>query len=353
MHLKTHGVKQSQNRSVKRGLAAGVLLIPLVGWLASRNGTGPSTISAAELRSQPPVTFVAASINGEKIAFGDVNRQLDQITRDQPYLLDAKPENQAALKQIRGEVLNQLIRFHLMAQEARRQKIWASAAEVEKGMKAEQGQLSRAAFEAKLARYGETVPGMRVLIEDQVRVDKLVTRWVAGVTVTEPELKAFYSENPKYFAVPATANASHIVFKVEPNSTPAQQAAVRARALSVLHQAQRPGADFAALARQYSEDGTRVRGGALGTFHPGEMVKPFSDAVFSPAAHSGQVLPTLIRSDYGFHIIRIWDKKPVGTIPYSQTRERIRQFVLHNKRATVVAQRQAALWKAAQIRKYL
>jgi peptidyl-prolyl cis-trans isomerase D len=93
------------------------------------------------------------------------------------------------------------------------------------------------------------------------------------------------------------AKASHILFKTEED-----EAEARRQAQDVLNQL-RNGADFAELAREYSEDVTASRGGDLGWFPEGRMVAPFEDAVFS--RNETGLIPRLVETDYGFHIISI------------------------------------------------
>lgn len=95
------------------------------------------------------------------------------------------------------------------------------------------------------------------------------------------------------------AKASHILFKTEEEGSEAQ---ARQQAQNVLSQL-RNGADFAELAREYSEDVTASRGGDLGWFPEGRMVQEFEDAIFS--RNQTGLIPRLITTDYGYHIIQV------------------------------------------------
>jgi parvulin-like peptidyl-prolyl isomerase len=100
--------------------------------------------------------------------------------------------------------------------------------------------------------------------------------------------------------------ASHILIffqgaKKAPASVTRTRAQARALAARIAARARRPGADFAALARQHSEGPTRSRGGRLGSFPPSRMVPPFSKAVLGLCI--GQISkPVLTR--FGYHVIR-------------------------------------------------
>ena len=117
-----------------------------------------------------------------------------------------------------------------------------------------------------------------------------------NIHVSEEEIKSEWDKNP----LPETVEAAHILFRVK---NPSEEAEVRSKAEAVLKRAQ-AGEDFAALAKQYSEDtSTADQGGYLGTFPRGQMAKEFEDAAFS--MKPGEI--GLVRTDdYGFHIIKVF-----------------------------------------------
>jgi peptidyl-prolyl cis-trans isomerase D len=107
-----------------------------------------------------------------------------------------------------------------------------------------------------------------------------------------------------------TVQASHILFKTEPNMTPDAEAAVKKQAEEVLAKI-KAGADFAAMAKQYGSDGTKDKGGDLGYFDKTSMVPEFSKAAFG--APSLGLLPTLTKTNFGYHIIKVTGKKSENT----------------------------------------
>ncbi len=100
-------------------------------------------------------------------------------------------------------------------------------------------------------------------------------------------------------------HAAHILFNTRDNPN-RNQDSLKREAMKVLREAQKPNADFAALARMHSEGPTASKGGDLGYFGKGQMVKEFSDAAF--AAKPGQVVG-LVKTQFGYHIIKVYDKK--------------------------------------------
>ncbi|KAA9332931.1 peptidylprolyl isomerase [Hymenobacter busanensis] len=99
----------------------------------------------------------------------------------------------------------------------------------------------------------------------------------------------------------SAARASHILIKAD-GATPEADAAAKAKAQGILNQI-KGGADFATLARQYGTDGTAPLGGDLGWFTSGRMVPEFEKAVFG--ATSAGLLPTLTKTSFGYHIIKV------------------------------------------------
>jgi peptidyl-prolyl cis-trans isomerase D len=138
----------------------------------------------------------------------------------------------------------------------------------------------------------------------------------ANVTPTAAQIDAFYNENLQQFSNPEQVHALHILLKTEGKDA----AAVRKQAETVLKEA-RGGADFAALARKYSEDeGSKGSGGDLNFFGRGSMVKPFEDAAFALAP--GQI-SDLVQTDYGFHVIKVLEKRAAGQRPLAEVRDQI------------------------------
>ena len=137
-----------------------------------------------------------------------------------------------------------------------------------------------------------------------VEVDKVRER----VQVPPADIQAFYDQNKAQYSTEGRVRASHILLKTEGKD----EAAVRAKAEDLLKQA-RGGADFAALAKANSEDeGSAVNGGDLNYFGRGQMVPEFEQAAFS--LKSGDI-SDLVKTTFGFHIIKVVDSQPETTRP--------------------------------------
>ncbi len=137
---------------------------------------------------------------------------------------------------------------------------------------------------------------------------------VLNVTVTDAELQEYYTNHPSDFEVPETVHVRHILlFTVDPSTRPptplsTNTIALKRKQIDDLLKRARAGEDFAALATQYSEDpGSKDNGGELNEFPRGQMVPEFEAAAFSLTNNE---ISDVVTSPYGFHIIKLLDKKP-------------------------------------------
>lgn len=129
----------------------------------------------------------------------------------------------------------------------------------------------------------------------------------AGIVPNEDDLRTFYKENLLRLASKEERRASHILINAPKSMSAADRAAAKVRASEILAQVRQSPAEFAALAKKYSEDaGSAAAGGDLNFFGRGAMVKPFEDAAF--ALKKGEV-SDLVESEFGFHILQLTDIK--------------------------------------------
>ena len=135
-----------------------------------------------------------------------------------------------------------------------------------------------------------------------------------AIVVPDADIAAFYQQNLTQYQTPAQVRASHILFKLEGKD----EKAVQARAEEVLKKAKAPNADFAALAKQYSEDDTNnMNGGDLDYFGRGRMVAEFEQAAFGMKAGETS---DLVKTAFGFHIIKVVDNQPESTRALAEVR---------------------------------
>ena len=142
-----------------------------------------------------------------------------------------------------------------------------------------------------------------------------------GVTVSQDDLRKYYSENQKRFTTPEERRASHILVKADKSAPAAERAKAKTKAEELLAQWKNKSAAFADLARKNSDDpGSADKGGDLDFFARGAMVKPFEDAAFSlkPGETSG-----VVESDFGYHIIQVTGARGGETRSFEAVRAEI------------------------------
>ncbi len=140
-----------------------------------------------------------------------------------------------------------------------------------------------------------------------------------GIQPSDAEIQQYYQDHQAQYTQPEEREASHILIAVSGND-PQEWAAAKAKAEQILAQVRKTPADFAALAKRYSQDpGSAANGGSLGYFARDAMVKPFADAVFA-MQKTGEIVGP-VKSQFGYHIIRLDAIRPAQTIPLAQVRD--------------------------------
>ena len=151
--------------------------------------------------------------------------------------------------------------------------------------------------------------------------------------MTEAEAKAFYDANTKEFANPDLVKASHILFRLPPDATPEQAKAAEKKAKAAIVRAN-SGEDFAKLASELSEEpGAAQRGGDLGYFPKDKMVPEFADAAFAQKVNTVSATP--VKTKFGYHVIKVTDKKPAGTASFDEAKQQIIAFLQAQKRRQI------------------
>lgn len=151
--------------------------------------------------------------------------------------------------------------------------------------------------------------------------------YLAAVAPDESEYSEFYRQNFDRFTVPETRSARHILLKVD-SQAPAEAAENRRKEAEEILLKVREGGDFAELAKRYSEGPSAAQGGDLGFFGRNQMVPEFENAVFS--LQQGEI-SGVVRTSFGFHIIKLEAIKPSRIIPLEEAKKEIELEVKQNQ----------------------
>ncbi|MGO8839147.1 MAG: peptidylprolyl isomerase [Limisphaerales bacterium] len=257
----------------------------------------------------------------------------------------------AQLAQIEGQLLNQLMQIQLLLQKA-------TDADRSNGVQKTDMQISnllaqagsQEALDRRLKAVGMTMPELRSKMTQEGTAQSALTREL-NVTVTDAEVKQFYNDHPVDFEQPEMVHVRHILLMtIDPvTHTPltADQQKTKQKQADDLLKRIRGGGDFAALAKQYSEDpGSKDNGGDLPAFPRGQMVPEFEAAAFSMTNNQ---VSDVITSQYGYHIIQLLGKTPAKTMDFATATPRIKDYLVLQKSEKLAPAYLDKLKKAADV----
>jgi len=237
---------------------------------------------------------VVANIGDQKITVSDFNRMLGLLDTEKQKVIESNP-------QLKESVLTQFVQGIVVSELAR-----------EKGFN-------------KLPEVKAQIE----FFENNLLASLYIKQEVIGkISIPEEELKKYYDSNKDEFKTPEMVRVRHILVKVDESAPEKDKKAAKKKAENILKKI-KSGEDFAKLAGEVSDDpGSKQKGGELGFFSRDRMVKPFEDAAFAlkPGEVSG-----LVKTQYGYHIIKAEEKKAAGIQPFDDVKERIRQKLLQDQ----------------------
>lgn len=152
------------------------------------------------------------------------------------------------------------------------------------------------------------------------------------VKATDEELKKEYEKNKAKYKQDAEVKARHILIRTNTKMTKEELAKAKAKAEKILKEALAGKTDFAELAKKYSEGPSAKTGGELGWFTQKKMVKSFADAAFK--GEKGKVYPELVKSQFGYHIIQVEDKKAAGYKKFEEVKKSLEDKVTNDMKRT-------------------
>ena len=291
--------------------------------------TAPATGTAPAVTPTPPpppkpvpqqIPEVVARVNGEAIPRSDFERAVK--------VLEARAGGQVPAERrdeiLRG-VLDQLVTYHVLQQEAHKRSLEATQQEVQQRVAEVRQQFpNEQAFSTALKQRGMDPRQFEQDTRNDITVNKLMQAEASTATlVGEQDAKEFYDKNPDKFKQPEQVRASHIFKRIPPGSDAAAKQKIRASLEPVLKQV-KAGGDFAELAKKNSEDGSAPAGGDLNYFGPGQMVPEFEKVAF--AMKPGET-SDIVESQFGYHIIKVTDRRPGRAVPFPEVKEQIANFL--------------------------
>ncbi len=146
--------------------------------------------------------------------------------------------------------------------------------------------------------------------------------------VSEEEVKAYYEKHREKYQEPRAVRARHILIEVPQGATPEQEKEALKKAQRLRERILK-GEDFAKLAQKYSADpGTKEKGGELGFFTQGQMVKEFEEAAFR--LKPGEISEP-VRTPFGYHLIQVEEVKEAKQRSFAEVKDRVREDLIQAK----------------------
>lgn len=297
--------------------------------------------------SEPSQDKVAV-VNGSVITRADFDREMRSALGR--LSSTGEPVPQAQLSQLKEEVFTKLIGRELLYQESQNKGIKVNEAAINEQLVMLKKRFpGEAEFKKMLSQMNLSEVDVKSQFERAMAIQEFIDKqFVQKVTVSDKEVRAYYDSNPVYFKQPEQVRASHILVSIDPQKDPSQKAESRKK-IEDIQQKLKKGEDFSALAKEYSQCPSGREGGDLGYFQRGQMVKPFEQAAF--ALRPGEV-SDIVETKFGYHLIRLTDKKPEGVVPYEQIKERIGQYLKQEKAEKDVASYVQNLEEKAKVERF-
>lgn len=182
----------------------------------------------------------------------------------------------------------------------------------------------------KTPEYAERLDDIKKKLLVEMNLKKKLE---AEIKLSDDELKKVYEQYKDKFKAGDQIRASHILVKDEKTAQDVEGQLKK-------------GGNFADLAKKYSSDSSAAKGGDLGWFEKGKMVPEFDAAAF--ALKDGET-SGIVKTNFGYHIIKVFGKRPAGYTPFDEVKEQIKAAILPTKQQEVFQKMKVELKKSAKI----
>ncbi len=284
-------------------------------------------VKEASVPVADPAT-VLVDVSGTKLTVGEADKQIAAMLGPQAAAMGA--DRMAAIAgRFRKQVADRFVMRTLLEQEAARRNITVKDSDVESAEAMIKQRLPEGmTLDAALAGEGLSEAQFRSNLVAELRVKGLVESEVpTNMVVSDEEITKAYEQDKSRFAQPESVQARHILVKFDPADDDKAKAAKKEKAEALQKQLV-GGADFEKLARENSDCPSKERGGDLGLFPRGQMVKPFEDAAFSqPVSQIGPVVET----SFGYHIIQVTGRSEAKTNTLEEVKVRLGEHLKQRK----------------------
>lgn len=282
------------------------------------------------------------TVNGTPISHFDFMNALQSYSMEL-YRKTVDQLNEEEQEKVQGIAVERIIARELIFQQALAEGVVASEEQIQQETaKVMQNFPSEEEFYATLEKAGVDKEAYYRMIRQDLSVNMLTDQKLIGAQdASETEIKAFYDENPDKMVKPAMVKASHILVKADSEDQAQAQSKINEIKVKLAN-----GEDFAALAQAHSACPSGQKGGDLGFFGPGSMVKPFEEAAF--ALKPGEI-SDVVSTQFGLHLIKVTETQEPQTLDFEEAKPQIAQFLKEQNGAKLLQKWVEELKKEATI----
>lgn len=272
-------------------------------------------------------------VNGTVITQSEVDQQKDNLMRQFGARIPPDQLEEMGPK-LWKQALENMVNQRILLQEADRQGIQAEKEAVDARIAEITGRYpDPEKFKEQLAGMGVSDEKFHHEIEQNVILETLIEAQTKDVKEAgQEEVEEFYRSNPESFKKAEQVQTSHILLKTDPSASEETRTQKRLE-LSRLRGEIEKGVDFAQLAREHSDCPSSSRGGDLGLFERGKMVKAFEDAAFGMKV--GEV-SEIVETQFGYHLIKVTDRQDTETVSLDKVQDSIVTFLNRQKQEQAV-----------------
>ena len=290
----------------------------------------------------------AAKVGSTVITRGELDRAMNILVSQNRIQPGSTPE---ALKEAQKAALDQLIYAELIYQEGLKTPPVDLEKQIDFKMAQNKGKFeSPAKYEEALKSSGVTEKELIAITKKDIVISNYIeTKIAPTVSVSDEEIKNFYNENRERLAEDPQVKASHILIGVESSASPETKAKAKEKAEAILKEL-KAGKDFAEAAKTDSTCPSKEQGGDLGFFGKGQMVPEFEQAAFAlkPGELSG-----VVETQFGYHIIKVTEKKGGEPPKLDEIKDRIAAFLKGQKTQKAVFDFVTNLKKSAKVETFI
>lgn len=319
-------INRSQNSATKALCYAIILLLVQTTAALSEEKAAPEKKGTTMEQASPGT--VLAKVNGVAITRGDRDRALQEILAQGGGRGGQQPTPEM-MPQMENAALDQLINIEVLYQKGKKLTVKDLEQKVDDKVGQTRKQFpSQADFEKALKGANITENKLKDLARRNIVIDNLMQKEVfSKITVTEADAKKFYDDNPDKFKMPERTQASHILISADQKATPEDKKKAKEKAEAIRKRVAK-GEDFATVAKAESNCPSAAKGGDLGYFGKGQMVPEFEKA--AAALKLGE-LSDVVESPFGYHIIKVMDRKPADTVKFAEVKDKIEDYLKSQK----------------------